>query len=242
MKFIEIMFELLFFLFCSSVLGEPWRLLIRKFTGLFKGLDFLRALLLDVYLGGFLLYVVAIVPLHLFNAVVLYIITSVSIVAVSLLHRRRLKDVLLPALSHPTSLLKRRPSLELALVLVIFASSFVIQTYPFNDLLLGSVRDTSIHSLFVQVLIENKQVPVTLEPYLSEGIIYPQGFTPMVAYSLLLLNYSPPQAVLFVTALFNILTVLGAYFLGKALPLPERLKTGLHRARYCQHLQKTVRK
>jgi hypothetical protein len=226
-KFIEIILELLFFVFCLSALGEPWRMLIRKFTGLFKGVDFLRAFLLDVYLGGFLLYVIAIVPLHLFSAVVLHVITLVSIVTVVLLHRRRLKDALSPALSHPATLLKKRPSLELALVLAIFAFSLVIQTYPLNDLLLGSVRDTGIHSLFVQVLIENRQVPVTLEPYLSEGIIYPQGFTPMVAYSVLILGYSPPQAVLYVTALFNILTVLGAYFLGKTLPLPEKLKTGL---------------
>jgi hypothetical protein len=226
-KFIEIILELLFFVFCLSALGEPWRMLIRKFTGLFKGVDFLRAFLLNVYLGGFLLYVIAIVPLHLFSAVVLHVITLVSIVTVVLLHRRRLKDALSPALSHPATLLKKRPSLELALVLAIFAFSLVIQTYPLNDLLLGSVRDTGIHSLFVQVLIENRQVPVTLEPYLSEGIIYPQGFTPMVAYSVLILGYSPPQAVLYVTALFNILTVLGAYFLGKTLPLPEKLKTGL---------------
>jgi hypothetical protein len=226
-KFIEIILELLFFVFCLSALGEPWRMLIRKFTGLFRGLDFLRAFLLDVYLGGFLLYVIAIVPLHLFSAVVLYVITLVSIVTVVLLHRRRLKDALSPALFHPATLLKKRPSLELALVLVIFAFSLVIQTYPFNDLLLGSVRDTGIHSLFVQVLIENRQVPVTLEPYLSEGLIYPQGFTPMVAYSVLIFGYWPPQAVLYVTAMFNILTVLGAYFLGKTLPLPEKLKTGL---------------
>ena len=227
MKFIEIILELLFFVFCLSALGEPWRMLIRKFTGLFKGLDFLRVFLLDVYLGGFLLYVIAIVPLHLFSAVVLYVITLVSIVTVVLLHRRRLKDALSPALSHPVTLLKKRPSLELALILVIFAFSLVTQTYPLNDLLLGSVRDTGIHSLFVQVLIENRQVPVTLEPYLSEGIIYPQGFTPMVAYSVFIFGYTAPQAVLYVTALFNVLAVLGAYFLGKTLPLPEKLKMGL---------------
>lgn len=227
MKFIEIILELLFFMFCLSALGEPWRMLIRKFTGLFKGLDFLRVFLLDVYLGGFLLYVIAIVPLHLFSAVTLYIITSVSIVTVILLHRTRLKDILLTVFSHPASLFKKHVSLELALVSLIFASSLVIQTYPLNDLLLGSVRDTGIHSLFVQVLIENRQVPVTLEPYLSEGIIYPQGFTPLVAYSVLIFGYSPPQAVLYVTSLFNVLVVLGAYFLGKALSLSEKWMLGL---------------
>jgi hypothetical protein len=74
-----------------------------------------------------------------------------------------------------------------------------------------------MHSLFVQVLIENKQIPVTLKPYLNEGIIYPQGFTPIAAYSVLVLNYLPPQAIFYLTVLFNAFTILGVYFLGKTL-------------------------
>jgi hypothetical protein len=84
-----------------------------------------------------------------------------------------------------------------------------------------------MHSLFVQVLLENKQVPMTLQPYLSEGIVYPQGFTPMVAYSVLISNYSPPEAVFYLTAFFNAFTILGVYFLGKALSLPKKAYVGL---------------
>jgi hypothetical protein len=98
-----------------------------------------------------------------------------------------------------------------------FLLSLFIQTSPFNHLLFGSVRDTSIHSLFAQVLIENKQVPETEWPYSSAGIVYPQGHSAIVAFSIFILNYSPPQAVFYLTALFNALTILGAYFLGKTL-------------------------
>jgi hypothetical protein len=98
-----------------------------------------------------------------------------------------------------------------------FLFSLTIQTLPFNNLIFGSAHDTSMHSLFIQVLIENKQIPVTVQPYLDEGIVYPQGFSAIAAYSVLILNYLPPQAVFYLTPLFNALAVLGAYFLGKTL-------------------------
>jgi hypothetical protein len=84
-----------------------------------------------------------------------------------------------------------------------------------------------MHSLFVQVLLENKQVPMTLQPYLSEGIVYPQGFTPMVAYSVLISNYSPPEAVFYLTAFFNAFMILGVYFLGTTLSLSKKGYVGL---------------
>jgi len=225
---IQIMFQLLFFMFCLSVLGELWRIILRKFVGLFKNLDVLQILILDVYLGGFLLYIIAIVPLHLFSATMLYATTLVSILIVFCLHWKKFRNATQNLrLSLKKVSFQNHYSFELILVVVIFLFSLVIQTSSLNGLFFGSVRDTSIHSLFVQVLVENKQVPVTLQPYLSEGIIYPQGFTPMVAYSVLVLNYSPPQAVFYLTSLFNALTILGVYFLGKALSLSRKGYVGL---------------
>jgi hypothetical protein len=217
LMFIATMVQLLFFMFCFSALGEPWRIVLRKFVGLFKNLDVLQILVLDVYLGGFLLYIIAIIPLHLFSATTLYVITLVSIVIIFWLHWKKFRNAtqnLRLSLKFP---FQNHYSFELILVVAFFLFSLVIQTSSLNGLFFGSVRDTSVHSLFVQILIENKQVPVTLQPYLSEGIIYPQGFTPIIAYSVLVLNYSPPEAVFYLTSLFNALTILGVYFLGKTL-------------------------
>jgi hypothetical protein len=50
---------------------------------------------------------------------------------------------------------------------------------------------------------------------LNEGIIYPQGFSPVVAFASLIFGYLPPVAVFYVTGFFNVLIILGAYFLGK---------------------------
>jgi len=205
-------------MFCLSALGEPWRILLRKFAGLFKSLDFLQILILDVYLGGFLLYIVAIIPLHLFSATTLYAITLVSIVVVFSLHWRKFRNTTKNFFLYPKKFLSQNhQSFEFVLVVSMFLFSLFIQTSPLNHLVFGSVRDTSIHSLFVQVIIESRQIPVTLQPYLNEGIVYPQGFSPIAAYSVFILNYLPPQAIFYLTAFFNALTILGAYFLGKTL-------------------------
>jgi hypothetical protein len=204
-------------MFCLFVLGEPWRMLIRKFVGLFKSLDFLQILVVNVYLGGFLLFIIAIVPLHLFSATTLYAITILSGILVFSFHWRKIKKAIQKLSSRTRFSFQNHHSIEIILVAFMFLFSLFIQTSPFNYLLFGSVRDTSIHSLFTQVLIENKQIPETEHPYSAAGIVYPQGHTPIIAFSTFILNYSPPQAVFYVTALFNALTILGAYFLGKTL-------------------------
>jgi hypothetical protein len=226
---VEVILQLLFFMFCFSVLGEPWRLGLRKFVGIFKNLDALQILVLDVYLGGFLLYIIAIIPLHLFSADVLYAITLVSTAIVLWFYRKELRSVArnLRLYLKKFSFRNHLFSEPLLLIVLIFLFGLVVQTLALSGLIFGSIRDTSIHSLFVQVLLENKQVPMTLQPYLSEGIIYPQGFTPMVAYAVLISNYSPPEAVFYLTAFFNAFTILGVYFLGKTLSLSKKGYVGL---------------
>lgn len=225
---VEVMLQLLFFMFCFVVLGEPWRLGLRRFVSIFKNLDILQILVLDVYLGGFLLYIIAIIPLHLFSADILYAITLTSTVIVLWFYRKEFKSVTQNSRSYLKKFSFRNHLFsEPSLVVLIFMFSFVVQTLALSGLIFGSIRDTSMHSLFVQVLLENKQVPMTLQPYLSEGIVYPQGFTPMAAYAVLISNYSPPEAVFYLTAFFNALTILGVYFLGKTLSLSRKEYVGL---------------
>jgi len=225
---VELILELLFLAFCLFVLGEPWRILLRRFVSIFKNLDVLQIAVLDVYLGGFLLYVIAMIPLHLFFASLLFVVTLVSLAIVFWSHRKTFKNAARNMLLYVKTFSFRSHLLsELLLVALIFLIGLVVQTLALGGLVLGSMRDTSLHSLFVQVLLENKQVPMTLQPFVSEGLVYPQGFIPMVAYATLLLNYSPPEAVLYVTAFFNAFTILGVYFLGKALSLPKKGYVGL---------------
>ena len=204
-------------MFCLCALGEPWRIILQKFARLFKSLGFLQILVVDVYLGGFFLYIIALIPLHLFTAITLYTITILSGIIVLLFHRRKFRSAIQNLSLHPKFSFQNNYSFEIIMVASLFLFSLGIYTSPFNHLLFGSARDNAIHSLFVQLIIENKQIPVTVQPYLNEGIVYPQGFSIIAAYSVLILNYSPPQAIFYLTAFFNALTILGAYFLGKTL-------------------------
>lgn len=227
LSFVGIVLQLLVFSFCLSSIGEILRALIRRSVGLFGGLGLLRAFVLDVYLGGLVLYVIAIIPLQLFSPALLYSVTIAAIASILVLHRRTLAELLRNLMANPRRFILQSSSHEAKLVMLFFLVGLLIQVSPLENLLTGSVRDTAIHSLFAQVLIENRQVPLTIKPYLAEGIIYPQGFTPMVAYAVFISNFSPPEAVLCLTSFLNVLTILGAYFLGSTLSQHGKWKMGL---------------
>lgn len=212
---IQIILQLLFFTFCLSVLGEPWRIIIRKYAGLFKSLDFLQILILNVFLGGLILYTIAIIPLHLFTAATTYMITVLSGIAAIVFHRGKFRGIMKSMPWHAKLSFRNSHLLEMTIVASMFLFCLFIYTSPFSSLIFGSIRDTSLHSNFVQLLIENKQIPQTEQPYSSAGIIYPQGHSAIAAFSIFIWNYLPPEAIFYVTGLFNALTVLGAYFLGK---------------------------
>jgi len=193
-------------MFSLMVIGEPLRFLLSRFLRFLKGLDILQVLVLNVYLGGLLLYAIAMVPFGLFSSATMWIVLffSVSFIIVEL----SIKRLKLP---------EKFYILRFAVVLTIFLVALWIQLIPISNLVFGSVHDTSLHSLFVQVLLENGQVPVLLQPYAAEGIVYPQGFHPIVAYAVCISNCLVPSAVLHITTLFSAMSVLGAYYLGKAL-------------------------
>lgn len=203
---LDIFINLLFFMFTLAVIGEPLRVLFSGFSRLFKNLDILQVLVLNVYLGGLILYVIAMIPFGLFSSVTMWVVLffSVSFVVVELLIKR-------PRFP------ERCDALRCTAVLIIFLVALWISLIPVSDLVFGSIHDTSLHSLFVQLILENRQVPVLLQPYAAEGIVYPQGFHPIVAYAVCISNYLVPSAVLYITTLFSAMSVLGAYYMGKAL-------------------------
>jgi len=202
----DIFLSLLFFMFTLAVIGEPLRALLSRFSRLFKNLDILQVLVLNVFLGGLILYAIAIMPFGLFSSATMWVVLffAVSFVVVELLFKR-------PRFP------EKCDALRYAAVLTIFLVTLCMRLIPVSDLVFGSIHDTSLHSLFVQLLLENRQVPVLLQPYATEGIIYPQGFHPTVAYFVCISDFLVPSAVLYVTTLFSAMSVLGAYYLGKAL-------------------------
>lgn len=205
------------------LIGEPLRVVLSRFSSLFKGLDILQASTLSFCLGGLILYIIAIIPLHLFTpGMALWLVTGCGLASFLFYFYRFLRWAAReerPLIQAASDLLRvnRVRVLKYAAVFAMFLTILGIQTAAVQGLIFGSVHDQALYSLFVEAILENQQVPATLAPYLPEGLLYPQGYFVVPAFACHILGYSAPQAVFHVTLLFIAMSVLGAYYLGKRL-------------------------
>jgi hypothetical protein len=212
---LAMLFELLGLMAALIVLGEPLRLLFSRFSILFRKLDFIETCVLNVYLGGLILYVLALLPFPLFDTPIILVLLLLSAIILVIYYmrlgkRRRIQN---------EQFRKSRENriLEYVFVLGMFVIALYVQIIPLASFVYGSIRDTSYHSLLAEVIIENRHIPSTLEPYLPEGIIYPLASHVIFAFAAELTGWIVAKAVFYVTPLFSALTVLGTYFLSRKL-------------------------
>jgi hypothetical protein len=206
--------QLLGFMAALIVIGEPLRILLSKVSSLFRGFDFIEKCVFNVFLGGLILYAVALPPLGLLNVWTIVALLLVFGVVSAGYHWVTRKTV---QVSTETDDEKKRARRDQTLVFGLFLTALLVQVIPFVWLVYGSVHDVSFHSLVVQVITEKGYMPGNLQPYLPEGVIYPQAAHVLFAFAAILTGWSAPQAVSYVTPFFNALTVLGAYFLARRL-------------------------
>lgn len=209
---IEVLFQLLFLTVLFVFLGEPLRALALKKLEIFQGLDLLQNGILDIFFGAMLLYLLALLPFGLFSLPILLGYTVFSIILSVFLNRKQVIGLFnLNALTAFVDYHKKQIYVFLAVV-IIFVIFLSINLSSLNGLIFGSVRDESIHSLYTQVIIQNHALTGTLQPYLPEGVIYPQVAHVIFAYSTYILNLDIPWVVLYVSVLFKSLSIFGAYF------------------------------
>jgi len=220
---LSIVARLLFIMVLLMIIGEPLSSLLRRCFRSFDNLDVPQELVLNAYLGGLVIYVLALIPFRLFNPAVLATILAFCLAFTLARLATKLRR---EGISLPRGL--RSSHLEQVAVLALFLIALIIQVIPLTKLKLGSIHDTSLHALFVQLILENSQIPATHQPYLPAAIIFPQGAHVVFAFAALLLGITPPLAVFHVTALLNAMTVLAAYHFGKV--LDERKYAGLSMA------------
>jgi len=217
-----LLFQLLFLMFSFIMIGEPFRVLFSRSLSFFRKLDILQACVIDVYLGGLFLYVIALVPLHLFTMCIVWGITALFAFLSIFLHRELLQKFkfwfqLSQKQRHIYVFLNERRThiLKGVIVFGMFLFSLWLQLAPLSNFVFGSIHDTSLHALFVELILENGYIPATHQPYLAAAIIYPQGAHVIFAYSCYILRMIPPKAVFYVPPLFSAMTILAAYSLGK---------------------------
>jgi hypothetical protein len=214
---LAILAELLGIMAALIILGEPLRMGFSRIDDFFKTSNLVEACILNVYLGGLILYVLALLPLHLFSTIViasLLLISGMLSVIGFLKSKMRKRGATIRAEDHRR---RRTNTFEYIFVLGLFCVALYIQILPLTSLVYGSIHDTSYHSLLTEVIIESRGVPITLEPYLPEGIIYPQAAHVIFAFAANLTGWVVPQSVFYVTPLFSALTVLAVYFMARRL-------------------------
>ena len=180
--------QLLFFMSLLIVDGEPFRVAFLQRLRLFSDLDFIQICILDVFLGGLILYLLAMLPLPLFSLVVTSGFTIFCFFCCIYIHFGTLKNIARPNILRSFLMEKRKLYLGYAIVFALFFFLLVIQLFSLSNFVFGGIFDESIHSLKVEVILENNYVPLTLLPYLPEGIIYPQAAHVIFAYAYYMLK------------------------------------------------------
>lgn len=194
-----------------GLIGKPLWFLFSKVFGSSMKLNFVQEFVVDVCLGGFILYILALVPLQLFNySVLLALLIFSTLVSTYLIFKSRFTEC-----KKPRFLISKSDLMDQILALSFFLIVLFIQCKPLTDFMFGSIHDTSLHALFTQLIIENHGIPETHHPYMAAAIIFPQGAHPIFAFTTLITGMTPPLAVFHVTCLFNAMTVLAAYHFGK---------------------------
>lgn len=225
---LAILAQLFLVCFLLIVNGEPLRFFVLRRLKLFMNLDLVQICILDVYLGGFILYVIAMLPFKLFNWVFIIGFSLICIILSFAVHFGALKDTV-NMLKTKTCFTRNNLKVfsTYILIFIMFAIFLLINLLSVSSLIFGSVRDESIHSLHVQVILENSYVPLTLQPYLPEGIIYPQASHVIFAFASHFLDMDIPNVVLYITVFFKSLSVVAAYFLGLRIGFNRTYSVGL---------------
>jgi hypothetical protein len=196
------------------ILGEPVRIFVERVSPLFKNLNFVETCILDIYFGGFILYVIALPPWHLISTPIITGLLFVFLL-ISIAHRWKLKKVYIAQQSER----KKGEVIEQVCVIGLFFFLLFLQVFSLSSLFYGSVQDVSLHSLVTQVIIENQNLPNTLLPYSTEGIIYPLASHVTFAFAAILTEWVVPQAIFYSTQLSIALSVAAAYFLARRITL-----------------------
>lgn len=193
--------------------GELLRRLAARWVPLVRDLGWIERVLVDLYLGGGGLYVLAALPVGLFSLplVVAYLGGGAIVLAI------------LVARSHwsgartglPLSAGSVSAWLPAALVLVATLALFAIEVAVAEGVPAGNSFDTSLLADYVALLLLHHQVPVSLAPIAPQLTSYPQGTTVWMAVAQLIYSLPPARTPLLVTPLFLSLPPLAGYVFGK---------------------------
>ena len=196
----------------AAILGEPLRALLSRWVVFWRSPSLIERGLLDFYLGGAVVYLVAAVPFGFFVAPLVFALpmaaAAVLLGTVLVRRRRRLDtETLVRSLSTWA-----RP----AQLLVLFSSLalYVLELAVAMPAGTGNTFDSGLLTTYTALLLEHHAIPLSFHPYASVSILYPQGTTVWLGWAQLVYGLPPARTSLLVTPLFIALAPLAAYVFG----------------------------
>jgi hypothetical protein len=193
-----------------------------KYLQAIKTLDLIQVAIFDFYLGGFVFFIIASIPLGLFTPTVTFFVIGVFVVITLVFligtFATKFRDKEQPFLKRIRQAVNDKKAILFAsAIITMFIIILWIEADATTGILFGNVHDASLFSMLSKVISQNRMIPATLSPFESSGIIYPQGYTVILTFTSYIFNSGPENLILVLVPLFQALTIFGAYFMGKML-------------------------
>lgn len=197
----------------ATLVGEGVRSVLAVRIRWFRTYEAIERGLLDLYLAGALLYVLAVLPLGLFRPPVLLVVGgAAAVVGVYRFARAspwrrwiaRARAFLSP-LATPAGL----TTLGAAVLL------FAVELLAAWNVPTGNTFDSSVDATFTSLLTYHGQTALTLAPVSTEFTAYPQGPAAWFGATGWALGWSPAQVPLLLTPLFLALVPLSGFVVGR---------------------------
>ncbi len=207
----ELFVDLLLLALLSIVVGEPIRSLLARWSAWLAGVDPVERAVVDLYMGGAVVYLVAAVPLGLFLPAV---VAAVAVLGWGI--RLTLGPAPVRAARDTfrsiATALRRPPYYATLATFLVVLGVEVIAAAPVDT---GNTYDSSLYSLYTTLLLLHHTLPTTLAPVASIGVAFPQGTTAWFAFGQQLFGFPAIRTSLLVTPLFLALPVPAGFAIGR---------------------------
>jgi hypothetical protein len=199
----------------AVVVGEALRGTVARWVSIWRNPEPIERLLLDLYLGGAVLYLVAALEVGAFVRPVVLGIPAVAgaviVYRVGVVRRSGAASAVAERLAQ--GIFERW-------ALVAFASAlglYVVEISSALAVATGNTFDSSLLTTYVALLLQHGSVPLSFRPYGTSAILYPQGTTVWLAWAQLDFGLPGARTALLVTPLFLAVTPLAGFVLGRRL-------------------------
>lgn len=199
----------------AAVVGEAVRGALGRWVPLWRAPEPVERFLLDFYLGGAGLYLVAALELGAFvRPIVLGLpaAAGATIVYRVWVGRRSGAET-----SRKGPLADRFPDRWALLAVVSALGLYVVELVAALPVATGNTFDASLLTTYVALLLQHGNLPLSFRPYGTPAILYPQGTTVWLAWAQLDFGLPAARTSLLVTPLFLGLTPLAGFVLGRRL-------------------------